>query len=345
MSTTATVAPSSTIRRQVARPMPEPPPVTMPRCPSSSPIVSLPCRGGADRSDADHPRSGVACARAARTDHDEGPTAAAVGPLLAGAVPGGRRRATPPMANDAGSAGEPRGERRNRVRFWSGGGLDPARADAPVETEEIGGVVVPISRARERGAPPEVRDAGGLSPDPRDDLLPTLRRGAPAPPAPSLRPPPSWDADRRHEPISVPTERGAARRAGWWQRVLVAHRSAQALRRLSARGLVARKVRLALTALAVVLGVCFVSGTYVLTDTLKRSFDHVFAQTAIGVDVVVRTRAPFGTDTSSRVRMPAGIINIVRGVQGVGKAEGVVEGYAQFVERDGKTAINAGGAP
>jgi len=254
------------------------------------------------------------------------------------------------MANDAGSAGEPRGERRNRVRFWSGGGLDPARADAPVETEEIGGVVVPISRARERGAPPEVRDAGGLSPDPRDDLLPTLRRGAPAspapaPPAPSLRPPPSWDADRRHEPVSVPTERGAARRAGWWQRVLVAHRSAQALRRLSARGLVARKVRLALTALAVVLGVCFVSGTYVLTDTLKRSFDHVFAQTAIGVDVVVRTRAPFGTDTSSRVRMPAGIINIVRGVQGVGKAEGVVEGYAQFVERDGKTAINAGGAP
>ena len=52
------------------------------------------------------------------------------------------------------------------------------------------------------------------------------------------------------------------------------------------RGILARRVRLALTALAVVLGVTFVSGTYVLTDTLDRSFNGVFNQTVAGVDLV-----------------------------------------------------------
>src|SRR4051812_8790477 len=45
------------------------------------------------------------------------------------------------------------------------------------------------------------------------------------------------------------------------------------------RGLLARRIRLVVTALAVLLGVAFVSATYVLTDTVKRSFDSVFSQT------------------------------------------------------------------
>ena len=53
------------------------------------------------------------------------------------------------------------------------------------------------------------------------------------------------------------------------------------------RGLFARKVRLALTALAILLGVAFVSATYVLTDSVKRSFESVFAQTLTGVDLRV----------------------------------------------------------
>ena len=51
------------------------------------------------------------------------------------------------------------------------------------------------------------------------------------------------------------------------------------------RGLLARRVRLALSALAVMLGVSFVAGTYVLTDTLDRSFSNVFDQTVSGVDL------------------------------------------------------------
>ncbi|HET6964213.1 MAG TPA: hypothetical protein VFH58_05530, partial [Acidimicrobiales bacterium] len=56
----------------------------------------------------------------------------------------------------------------------------------------------------------------------------------------------------------------------------------------------AHKLRLALTALAVVLGVAFMSGTYVLTDTIKHTFDTLFQQTSAGKDAVVRGTAPYG---------------------------------------------------
>jgi len=123
--------------------------------------------------------------------------------------------------------------------------------------------------------------------------------------------------------------------------------------RATVRGILARKVRLALTALAVLLGVAFVSGTYVLTDTLRGSFDLVFAETLSGVDVVVRTASAdadievFGgglLGTSSRARVPDSVIDNVRGIDGVATAEGLVRGYAQFVDRNGD-AIHNGYAP
>ena len=109
------------------------------------------------------------------------------------------------------------------------------------------------------------------------------------------------------------------------------------------RGLLARKVRLALTALSVLLGVTFVAGTYVLTDTLDRSFQTFFDQTVQGIDLVVRPRAPFGGD-GERERMSEGVLATVRGVPGVGTAHGFLEGYAQFVDKAGDSIQN-GGAP
>ena len=47
------------------------------------------------------------------------------------------------------------------------------------------------------------------------------------------------------------------------------------MRRVTIRGLAARKLRLVLTALAIVLGVTFVTGTLVLGDTLNRTFDNL----------------------------------------------------------------------
>src|SRR6266511_4329691 len=48
------------------------------------------------------------------------------------------------------------------------------------------------------------------------------------------------------------------------------------------KGLLSHKLRLALTALAIVLGVSFVSGTYVLTDTMNATFSQLFKDTTNG---------------------------------------------------------------
>jgi hypothetical protein len=60
------------------------------------------------------------------------------------------------------------------------------------------------------------------------------------------------------------------------------------MRAVTWRGLVAHKLRFALTTLAIVLGVAFVAGSLMLTDTIERSFTTVVTETAGGVDVTVR---------------------------------------------------------
>ncbi len=91
--------------------------------------------------------------------------------------------------------------------------------------------------------------------------------------------------------------------------------------RATLKGIAGRRIRLALTTLAVVLGVAFVSGTYVLTDTLNRSFHGVFGQTLAGVDLVVRRALPFGGGgTADRQRFPDTTVARTRGIPGVANA-------------------------
>ena len=105
------------------------------------------------------------------------------------------------------------------------------------------------------------------------------------------------------------------------------------------RGVRARKVRLLLTALAVVLGVSFVTGVFVFTDTLRASFDRVFRETAADVDLVVRSAdAPGGS--LQRERIPDSILRDVRSTPGVAAADGIVQGISKFVDRDGETIQN-----
>jgi putative ABC transport system permease protein len=112
------------------------------------------------------------------------------------------------------------------------------------------------------------------------------------------------------------------------------------------KGLLAHKFRLAATALAIVLGVSFVAGTFVLTDTIKASFDDLFKQVTQGVDVAVRSQETFGGFDTGEVRdpMPAALLDKIKAVDGVRVAEGTVTGYAQLVGKDGK-AVTTGGAP
>ena len=73
--------------------------------------------------------------------------------------------------------------------------------------------------------------------------------------------------------------------------------------RATMKGVVARRFRLALTGLAVLLGVSFVSTTYVLTDTLDRSFRGIFSQTLVPVSTrsssSARSRATTTTSASA----------------------------------------------
>jgi putative ABC transport system permease protein len=117
------------------------------------------------------------------------------------------------------------------------------------------------------------------------------------------------------------------------------------MRKVTIKGLLAHKLRLALTALAIVLGVTFISGTFVLTDTLQNTFTVLFGNIYQKVDFQVRGAAQLGTGANAtRNELPESLLPTVRGVAGVQAAQGQVTGYAQFVARDGK-AISTGGAP
>jgi putative ABC transport system permease protein len=117
--------------------------------------------------------------------------------------------------------------------------------------------------------------------------------------------------------------------------------------RIALKGLLARKLRLFTTSLAVLLGVAFMAGTLVLTDTIGRTFDSIFAEATAGTDAVVRGKSAISLDFGTqRARVPASIVDTVRGVPGVADAEGLVEGYAQIVGKDGKAVGDPGqGAP
>ena len=57
--------------------------------------------------------------------------------------------------------------------------------------------------------------------------------------------------------------------------------------KVSLRGLAGRKLRAVLTAIAIVLGVAMISGTYILTDTIDRAFSTLFTESYAGTDAVV----------------------------------------------------------
>ncbi|HLI50450.1 MAG TPA: ABC transporter permease, partial [Thermomicrobiaceae bacterium] len=108
--------------------------------------------------------------------------------------------------------------------------------------------------------------------------------------------------------------------------------------RVTIKELLDHKLRLALTAIAIVLGVTFITGSYVLTDTLNSTIDSVFSTVYQHVDFQVRGVAQFPSSAGGAVRnpIPESVLTAVRKVPGVKLADGSVTGYAQFVARDGK---------
>ena len=117
--------------------------------------------------------------------------------------------------------------------------------------------------------------------------------------------------------------------------------------RATLKSLLARKVRLILSGLAVVLGVMFVSGAFVLTDTLGRSFDSVFADGFSEIDVNVAAKPKVelsemeGEQTAAPV--PAALVERVKQVPGVASATGVVNADgARLIGSNGKAVTSFG---
>jgi putative ABC transport system permease protein len=114
--------------------------------------------------------------------------------------------------------------------------------------------------------------------------------------------------------------------------------------RASWKSLLARKLRLLMSAFAIVLGVAFVAGSLVFTDTLGRAFTNIMAG-SVG-DVVVRpVGAVSGENTISAKTLPASLVTDLAKVDGAARADGNVTALGVFViDRAGKV-VGAQGAP
>ncbi|GAA3687049.1 putative ABC transport system permease protein [Lentzea atacamensis] len=105
------------------------------------------------------------------------------------------------------------------------------------------------------------------------------------------------------------------------------------------KSLLSRKLRLVLSALAVVLGVMFVSGSFVLTDTLQRSFTDLFSSAFANVDVSVSPKTEKGKEP---VPLTPQAIADVKSVPGVASAVGDVQGSARPIGKNGKVMTTSG---
>jgi putative ABC transport system permease protein len=119
--------------------------------------------------------------------------------------------------------------------------------------------------------------------------------------------------------------------------------------RVALRGLAGRKLRAALTAFAIILGVAMVSGTYVLTDTIDKAFDNIFSETYANTDAVVSGKAAdisFEGDSPDTPPVDATLLEKIRALPDVEAAAGIVvdDTNTKILKKDGK-AVNTNGAP
>jgi putative ABC transport system permease protein len=103
-----------------------------------------------------------------------------------------------------------------------------------------------------------------------------------------------------------------------------------------------------LTAFAIVIGVAMVSGTFVLTDTIKSAFTTVFTTVYQNTDAVITGKSAISSSNNGNAAttpsLPASLLPQVRALPSVAEASGSISDTAQLVGRNGKV-ISSGGAP
>jgi putative ABC transport system permease protein len=113
--------------------------------------------------------------------------------------------------------------------------------------------------------------------------------------------------------------------------------------RVVLRGLLARRLRLTLTAFAVALGVTLVAGTYVFTDTINASFDRIFTKAYAKTDVVVSPGDEVTNQDGEKPPMPASVLAKVEATDGIANAEGGIFDFGSTVLTTKGKKIGMGG--
>ncbi|WCD86827.1 ABC transporter permease YtrF [Streptomyces xanthophaeus] len=109
--------------------------------------------------------------------------------------------------------------------------------------------------------------------------------------------------------------------------------------RTALRNVLAHKARLLMTVLAVTLGVAFVSGTLVFTDTLSKAMSNQSAKSYEGVAVSITDHGAERTEDGGKEGDPGisqATLDRIKAVQGVGSASGRVTGFAGVGDENGK---------
>jgi putative ABC transport system permease protein len=114
------------------------------------------------------------------------------------------------------------------------------------------------------------------------------------------------------------------------------------MRRVALKGLFGRKLRTALTAFAIVLGVAMISGSLVLTDTVAKTFDSVYADSYKQSDAVVSSKAAISSGGNQAPAFSAAALANLRALPGVASAEGSVEDEARLVKPNGHAIGSSG---
>ena len=114
---------------------------------------------------------------------------------------------------------------------------------------------------------------------------------------------------------------------------------------ITKRSLLARKARSIIIGLAILLGVAFVSGSFILADSLRNTFDSLFSDLAQDIDLEVRSAQAFDAGPqSTRDPVPASLVDTVTAIEGVETVEPSLSRFAQLIDADGNV-ITTQGAP
>lgn len=114
--------------------------------------------------------------------------------------------------------------------------------------------------------------------------------------------------------------------------------------RFTFRSVLSRRRRASISALAVLVGVSMIVGTFVYTDTIDAAFHDLFGAAARGADVIVTGRQNIASPVTAPASIPVSLINRIRSLRGVAAAQGRISDTATVLGRSGRV-VKVLGAP